>query len=1044
MRTRLLSLTLALLLTLTLFPCSALADGSCGEGLTWTLTDGELKIIGSGEMPDYSEDGDSPWAFNEDIRKVIIDEGVTSIGEYAFYFCTFSEVSLPKTLESIGENAFYGCFGLETLTVAEGNPCFALNGGVLYDKKQNALILYPLAKADSTYTVPDGTEAIGQYAFAGNCNLQNVSIPNSVKSIGVGAFSSCGALQTATLPQGITELPEELFLECTMLTEADIPLSVTKIGTRAFNACAGLKSVSIPSGITEIGEEAFSFCSSVSGELSLPNCLKALGKNAFMGTQISKVSFDGTTQEWEALGGTAANFGTAEISCLRHTHSFGSEWKGDGAFHWHECSSCNVRQDEAEHNGGDTCTVCGAELPDILDSGAAEDYSWSLTRSGVLTLSGGSIPDFMAGAGETPWYKYRGRITSAVVESGVTSVGCNVFEGCTGLTQLKISDTVGHLDIKAVSGCTAFRAFEVADGNTVFSSLDGVLLSADKTQLISYPVGRQDGAYIVPETVTEIGKSAFSGACFEIITMPETVTKLGEGAFSNCLKLRKAVLPEGISSLPASLFSGCTALEAITIPESVKTLGKSVFSGCASLKELTIPKDVVVIPDAAFSGCAALETITIPAGVTAVGEHAFDGCSALKTVNFLGSDTQWGAINIKSSNTELGSAEKSYTRTDHVHSYTSAVTPPTCTESGFTVGKCSCGEELKGSYTAPLGHSYAGGICTRCGIADPNRDAEHEHDFKAAVTPPSCSSEGFTTYKCECGECYTKDYVSALEHKAELKNAVAAGCLKGGYSGDEVCSVCGKTLKAGSVILALGHASELRNEKPASCTEGGYSGDTICTRCGDITELGKVVAAAGHSFSGGKCTVCGVLDPDYETDTALPVFNDVTPDMFCYDAVQWAVSSGITKGTGAATFSPSAGCTRYQIVMFLWRASGCPKAGAALGFTDVKPADVFYDAVQWAVSAGITKGTTAATFSPYASCTRAQIVTFLYRAAGSPSVSGAITFFDVAPDSFCRDAVIWATQRGITKGTTATTFSPDAACTRAQVVTFLYRALNKT
>ncbi len=1043
MRTRLLSLTLALLLTLSLFPCCAFADGDCGEGLTWTLSGDELRISGSGEMPDYSEDGDSPWAFNEDIRKVIIGEGVTGIGSYAFYFCSFSEISLPETLESIGEGAFSGCTSLEAVTVAAKNPYFSADGGVLYDKAQKELILYLAGKTDSDYTVPDGTKAIGQYAFALNNHIQSVSIPDSVKSIGVGAFSYCEALQTATLPQGITVLPDELFSGCSMLTEADIPQSVTKIGAAAFSGCAKL-AVSIPSCITEIGEDAFFGCSSVSGELALPNGLTSLGASAFSGTHISTVLFDGTPQEWEALGGAAAGLASAEVKCLRHTHSFGSGWSGDSAHHWRECSSCGVKQDEALHSeSGDTCAVCGAKLPELIDSGNAKDYSWSLTRSGVLTLSGGSIPDFMAGEGKTPWHEYRERILSAVVESGVTRLGCNAFEGCTALTQLKISDTVEHLDIKAVSGCAAFRAFEVADGNAVFSSLDDVLLSADKTRLISYPVGKPNGAYIVPETVTEICSRAFSGAGFEIVTMPDTVTKLGDGAFSNCKKLIKAVLPEGISALPDSLFSGCAALEAITIPESVQTLGKAVFSGCASLRELTIPKDVVVIPEAAFSDCAALEAITIPAGVTSVGEHAFDGCTALKTVNFLGSDTQWSAIDIKSSNAALNGAEKSYTRTDHIHSYTSAVTPPTCTEAGFTSRRCGCGEELKDSYTAPLGHSYSGGICTRCGIVDPNRDAEHEHDFKAAVTPPSCSSEGFTTYKCECGECYTKDYVSALEHKAELKNAVAAGCLKGGYSGDEVCSVCGKTLRTGSVIFASGHTTELRNESPSTCTESGYSGDTICTRCGDITESGRVVAAAGHSFSGGKCTVCGVIDPDYEPAAEVPVFEDVELGAFYYDAVQWAVSAGITNGTGAATFSPDAGCTRYQIVVFLWRASGCPKADAAVGFTDVRPSDIFYDAVRWAVSSGITKGTTAATFSPYAPCTRAQIVTFLYRAAGSPSVSGASSFFDIAPSSFCRDAVVWATQRGITKGTTATTFSPDTTCTRAQVVTFLYRALNK-
>ena len=336
-----------------------------------------------------------------------------------------------------------------------------------------------------------------------------------------------------------------------------------------------------------------------------------------------------------------------------------------------------------------------------------------------------------------------------------------------------------------------------------------------------------------------------------------------------------------------------------------------------------------------------------------------------------------------------------------------------------------------------LGHSYQGGICVRCGALE-----DHKHDFKQTVTAPTCTSEGFTTYTCACGESYKKNYVSALEHKPELKNEKKAGCLKGGYTGDEVCTVCGKVFKAGSVILALGHSTELRNEKAATCVNGGYTGDLVCVRCGDIIEQGKATAATGHKFFGGKCSVCDAQESGSRSVEAKS-FDDVIPGTFYYDAVMWAVKNNITKGTGASTFSPGDVCTRFQIVTFLWRACGCPTAATAASFSDVSPSDSFYEAVRWAVERGITKGTGGSSFSPYATCTRAQIVTFLYRAAGSPTVSSGIRFFDVAPNAFCRDAVVWATERGITKGTSDTTFSPDAACTRAEVVTLLYRTLNK-
>lgn len=535
--------------------------------------------------------------------------------------------------------------------------------------------------------------------------------------------------------------------------------------------------------------------------------------------------------------------------------------------------------------------------------------------------------------------------------------------------------------------------------------------------------------------MTEIEKSAFTASGVESVSMSDAVNTVGEGAFSNCSKLKSVVLPKGLKELKKGLFSGCSALEAISIPDSVKTLGEGVFSGCAALKEVKIPGEVTVIPKNAFSGCAALEGVSIPASVTAINEAAFDKCTALKNVTFLGKDDEWGKVTIAGKNDALDSATKNFP--NHTHSYVDTVTAPTCTANGYTVHKCSCGDTKTDSYTKMLGHSYQGGICVRCGVLE-----DHKHDFKQTVTAPTCTSEGFTTYTCACGESYKKNYVSALEHKPELKNEKKAGCLKGGYTGDEVCTVCGKVFKAGSVILALGHSTELRNEKAATCVNGGYTGDLVCVRCGDIIEQGKATAAAGHKFFGGKCSVC-----DAQESGSRPVeaksFDDVIPGTFYYDAVMWAVKNNITKGTGASTFSPGDGCTRFQIVTFLWRACGCPTAATAASFSDVSPSDSFYEAVRWAVERGITNGTGGSSFSPYATCTRAQIVTFFYRAAGSPTVSSSIRFFDVAPNAFCRDAVVWATERGITKGTSDTTFSPDAACTRAEVVTLLYRTLNK-
>lgn len=985
MKKRVLSLMLVLLMTLTLIPLESLAEaaaasdtcGSKGDNLKWALDEenGVLTISGQGDMADYSEDF-APWfEKSNSITSVSIQQGVTGIGTGAF--CS----------------------------------CAALNA----------------------VTLPDGLKRIGDGAFGGCESLKELAIPSSVETIGNGAFSYCTRLEKATLPQKLTALSDSLFEGCVCLTEVNIPQSVTAIGENTFKGCSFLAVTSIPDGVKTIGKEAFASCAAVE-ELKIPTGVERIGESAFKGTNIESVIFDGTKARWTAIGGETSGI---DIEKIRHTCDKGSAWLSDGGEHWHECSWCGKVSDKAAHEdkGDGACKVCGAKLSDVLAEGTLAGLSWSLARSGALTISGsGELLELANDGTLVPWKKHSDIIIEVVIKSGVTGVGSGAFTGCTALKKVSISDTVKKLDLNAFSGCTALEAFAVEDGNEAYASADGVLFNAGKTRLISCPVGKT-GAYTVPETVTEIEKSAFTASEVESVSMSDAVNAVGEGAFSNCSKLKSAVLPKGLKELKKSLFSGCSALEAISIPDSVKTLGEGVFSGCAALKEVKIPGEVTVIPKNAFSGCAALESVSIPASVTAIKEAAFDGCTALKNVTFLGKDDEWSWVTIDGSNEALKDAHKSFA--SHTHSYVDTVTAPTCTANGYTVHKCSCGDTKTDSYTKMLGHSYQGGICVRCGVLE-----DHKHDFKQTVTAPTCISEGFTTYTCACGESYKKNYVSALEHKPELKNEKKAGCLKGGYTGDEVCTVCGKVFKAGSVILALGHSTELRNEKAATCVNGGYTGDLVCVRCGDIIEQGKATAAAGHKFFGGKCSVC-----DAQKSGSRPVeaksFDDVIPGTFYYDAVMWAVKNNITKGTGASTFSPGDGCTRFQIVTFLWRACGCPTAATAASFSDVSPSDSFYEAVRWAVERGITNGTGGSSFSPYATCTRAQIVTFLYRAAGSPTVSSGIRFFDVAPNAFCRDAVAWATERGITKGTSDTTFSPDAACTRAEVVTLLYRTLNK-
>ena len=170
------------------------------------------------------------------------------------------------------------------------------------------------------------------------------------------------------------------------------------------------------------------------------------------------------------------------------------------------------------------------------------------------------------------------------------------------------------------------------------------------------------------------------------------------------------------------------------------------------------------------------------------------------------------------------------------------------------------------------------------------------------------------------------------------------------------------------------------------------------------------------------------------------VFVDVKTGDYFYDAVLWAVEKGITNGTSAETFSPNAPCTRAQIVTFLWRAAGSPVVNYAMDLSDVAGDAYYAEAVRWALSEGITTGTSADQFSPDATCTREQAVTFLWRAAGSPAVSGESAFEDVGADAYYARAVAWAAQNGVTNGISQALFGTGSDCTRAQIVTFLYRA----
>lgn len=243
-----------------------------------------------------------------------------------------------------------------------------------------------------------------------------------------------------------------------------------------------------------------------------------------------------------------------------------------------------------------------------------------------------------------------------------------------------------------------------------------------------------------------------------------------------------------------------------------------------------------------------------------------------------------------------------------------------------------------------------------------------------------------------------------------------------------VCDECGESYGK------LGEHRYNKVEEKATCTKGGTITET-CTVCGEKGES-VTTKALGHKIEKGRCTICREFFKN-------PFYDVLSSDYF-YQSVMWAYyfTPQITAGVDSTHFNPNGSCTRAQFVTFLWRAAGKPTVSGNTAFTDIKAGEYYYEAVRWAVSMGITNGTSKTTFSPNATVTRGQVVTFLWRYYGNPMPSNLNNnpFNDVSRSEYYYYAVLWAVENSVTKGTSDTTFSPTAKCTRAQTVTFMQRA----
>ena len=585
---------------------TVVGSGSCGENLTWTeYSDGTLVIEGEGEMEDYNSAA-HPWGhpWSDQIVNVQIMDGVSSVGDYAFYRCnSLTIISIPNSVTSIKRGAFYACSGLLSITI------------------------------------PDSVTSISNYAFESCSGLTNITLPDSMVSIGAFAFYSCSALKSIAIPDGVTSIEGHTFYKCGSLTSITIPDSVTSIGNYAFWNCSSLMSVTLPDSMTSIGERAFFGCSSLTS-VTIPDGVTSIEGYTFYycGSLTSITIADSVT----SIGDWAFQ-GCSSLTSVTFPDSITSI--GDNAFQ--NCSSLtNVTfPDSITSIGGQAFLNCSSltsvTLPDSMTSIGGGVFSHC---DGLTSIT---IPNSVTSIGDYA-FSSCSSLTDIAIPDSVTSIGSGTFNDCSSLTSITIPDSVTSIGDYAFSSCSSLT--DIAIPNSVTSIGDYAFSSCSSLMDIT-----------IPEGVTSIGSGTFND-CSSLtdITIPDSVMSIGASAFSGCYRLASITLPDSTMSIGSSAFSHCGSLTSITIPNSVTNIGDYAFYNCGWLTSIIIPDGVTSIDRGTFRGCDNLTSIAIPDSVMSVCTMAFLECSDLSTVYYTGSETDWSNVDIDSYNSDLTDAAIHY------------------------------------------------------------------------------------------------------------------------------------------------------------------------------------------------------------------------------------------------------------------------------------------------------------------------------------------------------------------------------------------------
>ena len=661
------------------------------------------------------------------IKSVVISDGVTSIGDGAFYNCArLTSVTIPNSVTEIGYSAFYNCSSLASIAIPDSvtkiesyafKNCSSLASVVIpdsvteigYSAFENCISL-------TSVVIPNGVTEIEYMVFENCSSLKSVTIPSSVKKIGTLAFANCTKLKDVyyngdveswlgiefvsndsnpcasgsnlyfngelvtdiVIPDGTTNIGRSAFANCGSLTSVVIPDSVRNIGDSAFFGCSNLKSVTVPDSVTKIGSSAFCGCSSLTS-VSIGSGVISIGSSAFSGcSSLKSVTIPDGVVIIESY--TFSNCGSLTSVTIPNSVKL-IEY---GAF-----SSCEKLKDV--YYNGDVESWLGIDVT-AYDSNPC-------TNGGNLYYNGVLAAD-------------------VVIPDGVTGIEPNAFVGCGSLTSVVIPSSVTSIGADAFYNCANLKSAKIGSG------------------------------------VKSIGDYAFSHCkSLTSVAIPDSVTSIGKGAFFRCSSLASVVIPGSITSIGDRVFESCSSLTSVVIPSSVTSIGSDAFSGCG-LKSVTIPNSVTSIGEQAFASCSSLKSVVIPSSVTSIGACAFHWCNKLRDIAYGGTKEAWDAtgytptsnVNVHYNRTTLDGhyvlverVEPSCYKTGYIkyrcacgyeytedlaslgHNYVDAVEQPTCTSAGYKLKKCSnCGDSYTIESIAALGHNYKNGKCTRCGAADPS------------------------------------------------------------------------------------------------------------------------------------------------------------------------------------------------------------------------------------------------------------------------------------------------------------------------------------